>query len=89
METSDRQAYLDGHARPALPHLGSVPLFYQLTPAPHRRHWHRRCPAAAAGLHFASYNYVRTHGSLRVTPAMEAGISNRVWSVKDLIEAAG
>jgi IS1 family transposase len=42
---------------------------------------------AAVGLHFAHYNLVRIHGSLRVTPAMEAGITNRVWKISDLIEA--
>jgi hypothetical protein len=34
---------------------------------------------AAVALHFAYYNFCRVHSSLRVTPAMEAGLSNRVW----------
>lgn len=43
---------------------------------------------AAVQLHFAWYNLVRIHESLRVTPAMEAGITNHVWSVSELVEAA-
>ena len=44
---------------------------------------------AAVALHFAHYNFVRIHKTLRVTPAMEAGISNHLWSVPELLEAAG
>jgi IS1 family transposase len=36
--------------------------------------------AAAVSLHFAHYNFVRVHRSLRVTPAMEAGVSDRSTS---------
>src|SRR5258706_239669 len=43
---------------------------------------------AATALHFAYYNFVRRHGSLRMTPAMFAGIERDFWSVGDLIEAA-
>jgi IS1 family transposase len=43
---------------------------------------------AAVGLHFAHYNLVRSHSSLRVTPAMEAGVTNRMWSMKDLLTEA-
>jgi len=43
---------------------------------------------AALGLHFAHYDLARVHSSLRVTPAMEAGVTNRIWSVRDLIEAS-
>jgi IS1 family transposase len=42
---------------------------------------------AACALHFAHYNFVRVHSSLRVTPAMEAGLSSRVWSLSDLLSA--
>ena len=31
------------------------------------------------------YNFVRIHRTLRVTPAMEAGLTNRVWSIEDII----
>ena len=40
---------------------------------------------AAIALHFAHYNWCRIHGSLRVTPAMEAGIADRVWTLTELI----
>ena len=39
---------------------------------------------AALYLHFAHYNFVRIHGSLRVTPAMEAGITDHIWDVDEL-----
>lgn len=42
---------------------------------------------AAVGLHFAYYNFVKRHGTLRVTPAMEAGIERDFWTVADLVEA--
>jgi len=40
---------------------------------------------AAYCLHFAWYNFVRIHQSLRVTPAMQAGITNKLWSIGDLL----
>ena len=43
---------------------------------------------AAVALHFAYYNFVRRHGSLRMTPAMYAGIERDFWTVDNLIEAA-
>jgi IS1 family transposase len=36
-------------------------------------------------LHFAFYNFCRIHRSLRVTPAMEAGIANHVWDLAELL----
>jgi IS1 family transposase len=42
---------------------------------------------AAVGLHFAYYNFVRRHNTLRCTPAMAAGIEPSFWSVADLVEA--
>ena len=39
----------------------------------------------SVALHFMYYNFVRIHQSLRVTPAMAAGISDRVWEVEDLV----
>jgi IS1 family transposase len=44
-------------------------------------HW------AAVACWFAFYNFCRVHKSLRVTPAMAAGIANHVWSVRELLEA--
>jgi IS1 family transposase len=43
---------------------------------------------AAVALHFAHYNFVRLHRSLRVTPAMAAGVSDRLWSIEELVERA-
>ena len=40
---------------------------------------------SALALHFAFYNFCRVHGALRVTPAMEAGIADHVWSIEELI----
>jgi hypothetical protein len=35
---------------------------------------------------FAHYNFVRVHRSLRVTPAMEAGVGDRLWFLDELVE---
>lgn len=43
---------------------------------------------AAVGLHFAYYNFVRRHNTLRCTPAMAAGVESTFWTVGDLLEAA-
>ena len=40
---------------------------------------------AAVNLHFAHYNMVRVHSSLRCTPAMKAGVSRHVWSLAELV----
>jgi len=43
---------------------------------------------AAYALWFAFYNFCRVHQSLRVTPAMEAGLTDHVWEFGELLEAA-
>ncbi|SRR6266851_1300940 len=43
---------------------------------------------AAVALYFAHYNFVRIHKTLRVTPAMAANVSDRLWSMTELVEAA-
>jgi hypothetical protein len=40
---------------------------------------------AAVALHFAYYNFCRVDSSLRVTPAMEAGLTEHVWSIAEII----
>ncbi|MGB8529600.1 MAG: transposase, partial [Rhodoplanes sp.] len=40
----------------------------------------------AVHLHFAHYNLVRLHKTLRVTPAMAAGVSDRLWSLEELVD---
>lgn len=44
---------------------------------------------AATTLYFAWYNFCRVHSSLRVTPAMEAGITNHVWDITELLLHGG
>jgi hypothetical protein len=43
---------------------------------------------AACALHFAYYNFCRVHQTLRVTPAMEAGLTDHVWPIAELLRAA-
>ncbi len=40
--------------------------------------------AAAVALHFMHYNFARIHKTLRVTPAMEAGLTDHVWSYEEI-----
>ena len=40
---------------------------------------------AANALHFAYYNFCRVHQTLRVTPAMEARLTDHVWSLEELV----
>lgn len=44
---------------------------------------------AALALHFTWYNFGRVHGSLRVTPAMEAGIADYIWTMEELLAYLG
>ena len=39
-------------------------------------------------LYFAFYDFVRIHKSLKVTPAMQAGITKRLWSMEDIAALA-
>jgi len=41
--------------------------------------------ANAVALHFMYYNFVRVHQTLKVTPAMEAGLTDRLWDISDLV----
>lgn len=43
---------------------------------------------AALALHFAVYNFVRVHSALRVTPAMQLGVTDHVWSMQELVAAS-
>jgi hypothetical protein len=40
---------------------------------------------AAYSLWFVFYNFCRVHATLRVTPAMESGVANHVWSITELM----
>jgi hypothetical protein len=46
-------------------------------------HW------AALCLYFAYYNFCRIHSTIRVTPAMEAGITDHVWDLAELLARTG
>jgi len=41
--------------------------------------------AAAVAIHFLHYNFARVHKTLSVTPAMEAGLANHVWSLEEVL----
>jgi IS1 family transposase len=43
---------------------------------------------AMIALHYMHYNFARIHKSLRVTPAMEAGVANHVWSLDEIARLA-
>lgn len=43
---------------------------------------------AAVSLYVAFYNFCRVHQSLRITPAMQAGLTDHVWGVAELVGAA-
>ena len=42
--------------------------------------------AHAIALHFMNYNFCRIHKTLRVTPAMAAGVSEKLWSLEDVVD---
>lgn len=41
--------------------------------------------AAAVALYYFSCNFIKIHGTLRTSPAMAAGVTNRLWEVSDLV----
>jgi hypothetical protein len=40
--------------------------------------------AYAVAIHFMHYNFCRVHKTLRVTPAMEAGLTDHVWEIEEI-----
>jgi len=42
--------------------------------------------ALMVSLHFMYYNFCRIHKTLRVTPAMQAGVTTRLWSIEDIVD---
>jgi IS1 family transposase len=44
---------------------------------------------AAVTLYFAWYNFCRVHQTLRITPAMEAGLADHVWTIEELLTQGG
>ena len=45
--------------------------------------------AAAVALHFMYYNFCRIHQTLRVTPAMAAGVTDHVWEIGEIVDLLG
>jgi hypothetical protein len=45
--------------------------------------------AAAVALYFMYYKFGRVHQTLRVTPAMETGVSNHVWTIEEIVALLG
>jgi hypothetical protein len=41
---------------------------------------------AAVALNYFAYNFVRIHRTLRTSPAMAAGVTDRLWDVSDIVE---
>jgi hypothetical protein len=42
--------------------------------------------AYAVAIHYMHYNFCRIHKTLRVTPAMEAGLTDHVWTLKEILD---
>jgi hypothetical protein len=59
--------------------------FTRKTNAFSKKLWNHYC---AVALHFMYYNFARIHKTLRVTPAMEAGIANHVWTLEEIANLA-
>ena len=51
--------------------------------AGHSKKFANHCHALA--LYFAYYNFAKIHSSLRMSPAMVAGIETRLWDVSDIV----
>ncbi len=45
--------------------------------------------AHSVALHFAYYNFCKIHQTLRTTPAMASGVTNRLWDIEDLLNLLG
>jgi len=43
----------------------------------------------AVAIHYMHYNFCRIHKSLRITPAMEAGITDHVWTIEEMLDKVG
>lgn len=43
----------------------------------------------AVALYFMHYNFAKIHTTLRVTPAMEAGVTDKLWEIEDIVGLIG
>jgi len=41
--------------------------------------------AHSVAIHFMHYNFVRIHQTTRITPAMAAGVTNKLWDLSDMV----
>ena len=48
--------------------------------------WKLRNHEASVALNYVAYTFVRIHRTLRMSPAMAAGVTNRLWDVSDIVE---
>src|ERR1700679_3434740 len=46
-------------------------------------------PCHAVAIYFAYYNFCRVHQTLRVAPAMEAGLTDHIWTLEELVMLLG
>jgi hypothetical protein len=42
----------------------------------------------AVAIHYMHYNFARVHQTLRVTPALAAGVANRLWTLEEIVGLA-
>lgn len=64
-------------------------LLYLMLANPNRL-WHSRITLRSVAMNkFIFYNFARTHSTLRVAPAMEAGIASHVWSIEKIVNLLG
>ena len=45
--------------------------------------------AYSVAIHYMHYNFCRIHQTLRVTPAMEAGVTDHVWTIEEMLDKVG
>jgi len=71
--------YVESHNQKMRQHMRR---FTRLT-AGHSKKFANHCHALA--LYFANYNFVKVHSTLRMSPAMAAGIETRLWDISDIV----
>ena len=50
---------------------------------------HYACSVSRIPLNFAYYNFCKSHGAIRMTPAQAAGVESSQWTVAELVERCG
>ena len=74
-------SYVESHNQKMRQHMRR---FTRLT-AGHSKKFANHCHSLA--LYFAYYNFVKVHSTLRISPAMAAGIETRLWDMSDIVAA--